>query len=237
MNSTTKNRLKGYADTRRKLKLRDTQLRIKGAALWDYPGKHGPVSYSRYELNIQRGSAVGSELEMLVREALLSPIVTASCTIGAPPWPALLHDLHERGYDLSTFELSLDLKQPGPAPAWARKPRVPLQIAGVLDLRWGWVDYDHTPDLICSWAQPCSKRDCNAILSWLSVHCYSGMGRFGKEVPYTLREKLESAGVDLRTFHMRIRKKQEVEQLSEQQGKQETQAPEMSTGLPKEPAQ
>lgn len=218
-------RLKGCAPRgrfplkHRPLKLRPTQLRVKGAVLAEYP-MEGGEPYRRYELNLQHGAAVPEEAVMLIREALLMDVITPLSLIGRGNWPALVKDLDERGYDLSTLELTVDMKQPGVHKAdWIRKPRVPPQRAGVLDLRWGWVDYDHTPDLVCSWQRPCLKGDCNLLLSWLSVYRYDSLSSDLRTArPDQLRELLNAKGFDLRSFHMVIRRKPESDEADTASG-------------------
>lgn len=213
---------KGYAATRRALKLRPTQLRVQGAAWWTYPdckaedtaGEENAEPFGRYELNIQAGSKVPQEVVSLISEALLCPILTASCQMGRPAWDALVKSLDDAGFDLSSLTLTLDMNQPGPRPAWARKPRVPPQRAGVLDLRWGWVDYDHSPDMVCSWAVPCSRRESSLLLSWLSISRFDPALPLEKQPWQALMSQMEKMGIDLRTFHLVIRKKKAFEEKS-----------------------
>jgi len=118
------------------------------------------------------------------------------------PPVALVDELAARGYDLATLRISLFQKGFGTP----RRPRVYPVIAGSLVLRWGWVDYDHSPEVGGTWAAPATNRDLNLLFSMLSSPTTPEreVGQVYVRLPSNLR-RVEELGWDLRTLDFRVR--------------------------------
>lgn len=122
-----------------------------------------------------------------------------------PPEPSLVQELQARGFHRPSVRLSVFIKGHGKP----RRPRVLPVVPGSLLLRWGWLGYDHSPDLTASWAAPVERADMNLLLG-----LFSGIGAAAPErrtVAEHLRlaaplPLLRSHGWDLRTLDFRARK-------------------------------
>lgn len=117
-----------------------------------------------------------------------------------PPEPAVLDDLAARGYSPASIRLSVFLKGHGTP----RKPRVPPVLPGRLLLRWGWVDYDHTPEVTGTWSRPAHKGDLNLLFATLSSHTSPVLleAHDYPQMPSPL-DRLARLGWDLRTLDFR----------------------------------
>jgi hypothetical protein len=116
-----------------------------------------------------------------------------------------LQALKARGYDLSTLGFSMFLKGRGKP----QKPRVLRMRPGTLHARWGWVEYDRSPDICSCWSTPARKADSNLFLALLSSRAHfsrpAGLEavRQGKFQP--AMGQLEELGWDLRTLKFSVK--------------------------------
>lgn len=152
----------------------------------------------------QVGEFVPPAAAQLLREALTLPAYSILHAVGygddRPAPRPFLEELAARGYDLATLRFSLFQKGYGTP----RRPRVVRCIPGALVLRWGWLSYDHSPDVTGTFAAPASRADLNLAFSLLShpttptrqpVASYTGPSQL---------KKIEQAGWDMRTLDFRI---------------------------------
>lgn len=121
------------------------------------------------------------------------------------PEPAFSSELLARGYDLTTFRLSLFAEGFGEP---RRRLRVMRQVPGLLHARWSWVADDHSPDIVSCWHRPCTKRDSNLFLGLMSM---PGLGEdevsegrsqyfFSGGFPQAMKQ----FGMDMRTFNFSV---------------------------------
>jgi hypothetical protein len=116
-----------------------------------------------------------------------------------------LAELRARGYDLSTLRFSMFLKGHGTP----QRPRVLRLRAGTLHARWGWVGYDHSPDLCSCWSTPARKADSNLFMSLMSSFVnFSRLAALRAVRDHEFKSamsRLEELGWDLRTLKFSVR--------------------------------
>lgn len=154
------------------------------------------------QLDVLVGPEVGNEAEAFLRRQFLGPRLTFQHVVRPEflPYPSFRDELASRGYDLATFRLSILAKNHGQR---IPRPRI-LQIRkGVLCGRWSWVEHDHSPDLVCTWALPCHKADCNLLLGLLSMPSLATRSRGAGFASFA--SEMDRLGMDVRTFRFEIR--------------------------------
>lgn len=152
------------------------------------------------------GAGVSAPAEVAVRDLLLRPrfgILHAAQREANGPYPALLDELVARGYDPLSVRVSLSLLGHGVP----RKPRVLGGIEGAVVVRWGWLDYDHSPDIAGAWRSPATSRDLNLVFSALSSPSTPALESTSTYVRLkSPREQLAEMGWDWRTFNFVARR-------------------------------
>jgi len=103
-----------------------------------------------------------------------------------------------RGYNpesirFSIFTLAANRRQP-------KRYRVPPQRTGVLYAKWAREEHDRTPDLICCWHWPCTRRDMRFFHSYLSMPI-SGSGFFNSK---SIWDELAVHGFDHTTWKFEV---------------------------------
>ena len=156
------------------LKAKPGEFRIHGRKA--RRGEEGP------QLDVLVGEGVADEVADYLRRQFIEPRFSFLHVLNPAlaPDKSFLVELRERRYDLATFRLSIYLK--GQAPALPR-PQLMQQRPGILHARWSWVEDDHSPDLVCCWAQPCRRADSSLVLSLLSMPSLSAAERATRHVP------------------------------------------------------
>lgn len=156
---------------------------------------------------VRVGDQVPPQAAQRLRELLCLPRFTILHAVEPqkPADMAVLDDLQLRGYDMRSLRCSIFLKGHGKP----RRPRVPPVIPGALILRWGWVDYDHYPDIVGSNSPPAFKRDWNLLASALaggvsgSAPMRPASTTEAARIP-DVRSQLDALGWDFRTLDFRI---------------------------------
>lgn len=116
------------------------------------------------------------------------------------PEPPFLSAWAERGFDAASIRLSIFTKAAArPGPKVLRSPR---QRPGVLHARWARLPEDSTPDLVCTWHRPCTKRDSNFFHSWLLAFV-ENPGPRGAWC--TVLDELTARGFDVKTLRFEVR--------------------------------
>lgn len=154
----------------------------------------------------EAGEGVTAEQLAFVRERLAAPRkdIRHMFTPGLAAELSIVDELRERQYDLSTFKFSLFLK----GPMFENKKRLvsPRQRPGVLSLRWARLPDDSTPDLICTWHRPCTRRDSNMLLGFCSTTHYSDL-ELARRITYhrTFTEEVSIHGFDPRSLKLEVK--------------------------------
>lgn len=164
-----------------------------------------------------RGKETGPQVELLVGEGV-SPEAVAFLRLqflearynlvshlnpAFPPDRPFVEELAARGYDLDTLRISVFSVAAAPPQT---RLRLMQQRKGVLYCRWSWVEYDHSPDLVCCWSVPCSRRDSNLLLGLFSMPGYatpeeSKSAGFSQSFESVFR----STGLAVRTFKFSVK--------------------------------
>lgn len=154
------------------------------------------------------GQGVPDAAAQRLKELFLMPrfSIRHSMTPLTPEDPALVEELTARGYAPQSVRLSIFMQGHG----HPRKPRtLRIPSPGGLVLRWGWLDYDHTPDLAGAWAAPAARADLNLLFhvfdnilgsrpTWQPMAAWNGKTGAVNE--------LKQLGWDMRTLDFRAKR-------------------------------
>lgn len=176
---------------------------MKAAAPGEYRIAGKTRGRSPYAVSV--GEGVPDEAAQALETLFLRPrySILHSMEPARVPEPGLVDELLERGYAPGSLRLSIFLKGFGVP----RKPRIAPTLKGCLLLRWGWLSYDHSPDVTGTWSSPAHKGDLNLLFAALSSHT--------SPVPLPANEyvlmpsplvRLGKLGWDFRTLDFRVRK-------------------------------
>jgi hypothetical protein len=153
------------------------------------------------ELRFQRGEGVPEEHLLLFERHLAErrPTVLNVTRLEPELSLSLVEELQHRGYDLSTFRLSLILKRA--KPALPKAVRRISQREGMLLARWARVEHD-VPDLCSSWAQPARRCDSNLLQGFFSMFVYmqAGPQKASRGYASFLDTFTRELGYDIRTI-------------------------------------
>lgn len=172
-------------------KLQSGQLRVTG--------KRHPHT-GHIEFKLMHAADVPADAANWLYEQLTSPRDTLLTLLNSdnPKEEPFLQAWENRGYIPESIRFSiftLAAKRPK-----LRRYRVPPQRTGVLYAKWARVQYDRTPDLVCSWRWPCTRRDMRFFHSFLSMPI-SGSGFSNSK---TLWEELTEYGFDNTTWKFEV---------------------------------
>ncbi len=122
-----------------------------------------------------------------------------------PLEPSFIEELEQRDYDLASLRFRVALFSP--ENKFPRYLRTPVQRPGVMHARWARLPYDSTPDLVCSWHRPCSKRDSNMFHGFFSQPVYGPDEQRGTSLRYDrdLMSEMKRVGFDIRTLKFEVR--------------------------------
>ena len=167
-----------------------------------------------------RGKETGPQVELFAGEGV-SPEAVAFLRLqflearyniisylnpGTPPEQPFIAELAARGYDLDTLRISVFTADAAPPPT---RLRLMQQRNGVLHCRWSWVEFDHSPDMVCCWSVPCSRRDSNLLLGLFSMPGYASPYESRHSGPSrSFESEFMKTGLAVRTFKFLVKHNQ-----------------------------